>query len=278
MRLRTPALLDASRVCASVALILGTTASAVHAQRSDDDWLNDCRDRQRERETHCMVKVDRVQAGGTLRIDAGQNGGVAVYGSDRSDIEVHARVQAWAGSSEDAEALASDVKLDYGRGSIRADGPDAGRREGWSVSFVVYVPRQSDLDLLAHNGPVSATDVSGTIGARTQNGPVSLRGVSGEVNARTRNGPLNVELDGDRWNGQGLDAETTNGPVRLSIPEGYNARLETGTVNGHFDTEVPLQVTLQGRQRNRHIEATLGGGGPLIRAITTNGPVVIRKR
>ncbi len=278
MRLRISALLDASRMCATVALILGTSASAVHAQQSDDDWLNDCRDRQRDRPTQCQVKVDRVQAGGTLRIDAGQNGGVAVYGSDRGDIEVHARIQAWAGSSDDAEALAGDVKLDYGRGSIRADGPDTGRREGWSVSFVVYVPRQSDLDLLAHNGPVSATDVSGTIVARTQNGPVSLRGVSGEVNARTQNGPLNVELAGDRWDGEGLDAETRNGPVRLSIPEGYNARLETGTVNGRFDTEVPLQVTLQGRQRNRRIEATLGGGGPLIRAITTNGPVVIRKR
>jgi hypothetical protein len=102
--------------------------------------------------------------------------------------------------------------------------------------------------------------------------------VSGQVNARTQNGPLTVELHGAQWNGQGLDAETRNGPVRLSIPDGYNARLETGTVNGPFDTEVPLQVTLTGRQRSRRIEATLGSGGPLVRALTTNGPVVIRRK
>ncbi|MGD8279265.1 MAG: hypothetical protein PVH00_14605, partial [Gemmatimonadota bacterium] len=206
MQLRTPALLDVARAGAIIGLILGASASVLQAQQSDDEWLDNCRDRQRERATHCVVKVDRVEPGGTLRIDAGQNGGVAVYGTDRSDIEVHARIQAWAGSSGDAESLADDIQLDYGRGSIRADGPDTGRREGWSVSFVVYVPRQSDLDLLAHNGPVSATDVSGAIEARTQNGPVSLRGVSGDVNARTQNGPLNVELDGTGWNGQGLDA------------------------------------------------------------------------
>ena len=278
MRIPTSKLRDAARLGAAVALILGTSASVVHAQQSDDEWRNDCRDRQRERETRCVVKVDRMEAGGTLRVDAGQNGGVAVYGADRSDIEIHARIQAWAESAGDAESLAEDVSLDYGRGSIRADGPTTGRREGWSVSFVVYVPRQSDLDLQAHNGPVSATGVSGSIEARTQNGPLSLRSVSGQVNARTQNGPLDVELDGTRWTGQGLDAETRNGPVHLSIPDGYNARLETGTVNGPFDTEVPLQVTLQGRQRSRRIEATLGNGGPLIRAITTNGPVVIRRR
>jgi len=278
MQPRTPALRDVPRVGAIVALILGASASALHGQQSDDEWLDGCRDRQSQRATHCLVKVDRVAAGGTLVIDAGQNGGVAVYGAERTDIEVHARIRAWAPSSEDAESIAGDVRVDLGRGSVRADGPDAGRREGWSVSFVVYVPRRSDLDLRAHNGPVSAADVSGTIEARTQNGPVSLRGVSGEVNARTQNGPLNVELAGPRWDGEGLDAETRNGPVRLIIPDGYNARLETGTVNGRFDTEVPLQVTLMGRQRSRRIEATLGNGGPLIRAITTNGPVVIRKK
>lgn len=278
MRLRTPALQDVARAGAIVTLILGASAAALHAQQSDDEWLDNCHERQSQRETHCLVKVQRVEAGGTLVIDAGQNGGVAVYGTDRTDVEVHARIQAWAPSSGDAESLAGDVRLDLGRGSVRADGPAAGRREGWSVSFVVYVPRRSDLDLRAHNGPVSAADVAGAIEARTQNGPVSLRGVSGEVNARTQNGPLNVELAGSRWDGEGLDAETRNGPVRLTIPDGYNAKLETGTVNGPFDTDVPLQVTLMGRQRSRRIEATLGSGGPLIRAITTNGPVVIRKK
>jgi hypothetical protein len=262
----------------AVLVILGTAASPAHAQRTDDEWLENCRDQQRrDREAHCMVKVDRVRAGESLRVDAGQNGGVLVYGADRTDVEVHARVQAWAESAGDAESLAGAVRLNYEPGSIRADGPSAGRREGWAVTFVVYVPRRTDLDLQASNGPVSAADVMGTITATTRNGPVSLRSVGGDVTARTENGPITVDLEGDRWDGAGLDAQTRNGPINLRIPEGYNARLEAGTVNGPFNTDVPLQVTLLGRQRNRRVEATLGDGGPLIRAVTTNGPVNIRR-
>ena len=77
--------------------------------------------------------------------------------------------------------------------------------------------------------------------------------------------------------GVGLDAETRNGPVVISIPEGYNAELTTGTVNGPMDIGFP--ITVQGRigTGRRHLTTTLGSGGPSIRAVTTNGPAVIRK-
>ena len=72
-------------------------------------------------------------------------------------------------------------------------------------------------------------------------------------------------------------AETSNGPLTLEIPERYNAQLETGTVNGPFTSDIPLSVRLSGR-RTQRIEATLGSGGPPVRAVTTNGPVTIRAR
>ena len=74
--------------------------------------------------------------------------------------------------------------------------------------------------------------------------------------------------------GTGLDLRTTNGGVRLRIPEGYSARLETGTVNGGIDIDFP--VTVQGRL-GREFTTTLGGGGPLVRAETTNGQVRISR-
>jgi DUF4097 and DUF4098 domain-containing protein YvlB len=273
---RSPVLTLSSIAVAGLALL----PSGLSAQRSsDDEWLRDCRDSEDRgsRAVYCDVRVQTVAAGRTLRIDAGQNGGIHVVGSNRSDVEVHARVQARAETERDAEDVAKDVELRLEPGSISARGPSTGRRESWSVSFVVYVPNRSDLDLSAHNGPVGIDDVSGAIEATTVNGPLSLSGVAGDVTARTQNGPLNIDLTGSRWDGAGLDAETRNGPVHLSVPDGYSAALETGTVNGPFDTEVPLTVTQLGRV-NRRIESTLGSGGPRIRAITTNGPVVIRRR
>jgi DUF4097 and DUF4098 domain-containing protein YvlB len=111
----------------------------------------------------------------------------------------------------------------------------------------------------------------------TQNGPLMLSGVAGDVHARAQNGPLLVRLTGARWDGVGLDAETTNGPADLRIPEYYNAKIEFGTVNGPMDVGFPLTVTLNGRIRDR-ISTTLGSGGALIRVVSTNGPMTVRRQ
>ncbi|HEY7511481.1 MAG TPA: hypothetical protein VIG50_14565, partial [Vicinamibacteria bacterium] len=61
----------------------------------------------------------------------------------------------------------------------------------------------------------------------------------------------------------------------LVVPEGYNAELTTGTVNGGLDLDFP--VTVQGRIKKR-IEVTLGRGGAPVRAMTTNGGISLRRR
>src|SRR5690606_23477122 len=93
--------------------------------------------------------------------------------------------------------------------------------------------------------------------------------------ARTQNGPLTVRLTGSTWSGAGLDAEASNGPVTLYVPDGYSANLETGTINGPLSSDVPLTITRLGRRS--HIDTVLGSGGPRVRVVTTNGPVSIRR-
>ena len=58
------------------------------------------------------------------------------------------------------------------------------------------------------------------------------------------------------------------------MPEDYSARLETRTVNGNVDIDFP--VTVQG-SIGRSISTTLGDGGPLVRAVTTNGQVRVSR-
>ena len=138
------------------------------------------------------------------------------------------------------------------------------------------VPRHSDLTLSTQNGPLSVEDVAGRMDIQTQNGPLSLSGVGGDVHASAQNGPLTIDLQGTRWEGTGLDAETQNGPADLRIPDNYNAKIEFGTVNGPMDVGFPLTVTISGRVKDR-INTTLGNGGPPIRVVTTNGPMTVRR-
>ena len=72
-----------------------------------------------------------------------------------------------------------------------------------------------------------------------------------------------------------LDAVTTNGGVSLLVPENYSAHLETGTVNGHINLDFPINLI---GQIDRSIAVDLGSGGPLVRAITTNGGVSIHRK
>ena len=157
---------------------------------------------------------------------------------------------------------------------IHADGP-SGRSASWGVSFEVMVPLKSNLEVTTRNGPIALENVTGKISLEAENGPIALYGVGGDVRARAQNGPLHVELAGARWDGTGLDAQTVNGPVDLSILTNYSAHLETGTLNGPFDVDFPMTVTIHGRL-NR-ISTDLGSGGPSVRVLTTNGPVQVRK-
>jgi len=142
---------------------------------------------------------------------------------------------------------------------------------------MVEVPAQTNLNLMTHNGPISIDGMKSVIELSAKNGPLAVRrATGGEVRGRATNGPISVELEGRRWEGPGLDLETTNGPISLSIPEDYSATLEAGTVNGPMWINFPMTLTIHGRVAHR-ISTQLGSGGPLIRVVTTNGPASIRR-
>jgi DUF4097 and DUF4098 domain-containing protein YvlB len=253
---------------------------AAFAQDSDDEWVRDCRDNNRRDrlETYCTVRVETLRnAGSRLRATELRNGGASVRAWDRPDIEVHARIHARARSESEARDLAEQVRIETSGADIRSSGPRTSRDANWYVHYVIYAPTRTDVVVESTNGPVSVTGIDGRIEASTVNGPLSLRDLAGEVRASTQNGPLTVRLSGSIWRGAGLHAETRNGPVNLQIPDGYSARLETGTVNGPMESSIPLTVTFLGR-RNQQIESVLGNGGPTIHVTTQNGPLSIDRR
>jgi DUF4097 and DUF4098 domain-containing protein YvlB len=265
-------------VLAALVVSAALAPSSTPAQESDEEWLQRCEDDgwdDGRRERFCEVREYGFRPGGaTIRIDAGQNGGITVRGWERDSVAVSARVQVQARTMERAREAARSITIEADRDGIRSSAPSTASSTGWAVSYVVYVPRSSALRADTHNGPIGVHDVTGEMTLRAHNGPLSLRGVGGDVRARTTNGPLTVDLDGARWSGAGLDAETQNGPVHLTIPEGYSAELETGTTNGPMRIGFP--ITIQGRF-HKHINTKLGSGGPPVRVITTNGPLVVRR-
>lgn len=262
---------------AMLVIALTFAASPLLAQRiiQDDDWTDRCHRWNRDRDNYCESRQYGFRAPrGRIEVDGRQNGGVSIIGWDRDSVDVIARVQATADDLDEARALAKEIEVSVANGRISADGPSTRRRMSRSVSYEIRVPRAAALDLRAYNGGIKVRDVTGDVEMEAHNGPISVVAGGGNIRGRTQNGPITAELTGTRWQGAGLDLETTNGPVTLEIPERYAARLEAGTTNGPMTTDFP--ITVQGRI-GRRIETTFNGGGPTIRMITTNGPIALRR-
>lgn len=230
-----------------------------------------------DREGVCEVRQYTVAPGAdALTVDAAPNGGIQVQGGPRGDILVFAKVVATADSEQRAREIAAGVRVDAASDRISAEGPSGlGRRENWHVSYRIAVPAQTSLSLRSSNGGISVADVEGRLEFRTVNGGIKLSRLAGEVTGRTSNGGVDVDLDGASWVGAGLDVETSNGGVRLRLPEQYSARLEASTVNGGLHLDFP--ITVQGRV-SRAISTNIGAGGPLIRVKTSNGGIRVTKK
>ncbi|MDH3496379.1 MAG: DUF4097 domain-containing protein [Gemmatimonadota bacterium] len=262
----------ARTVCLLSVGVLLTAVGAASAQGPDP---LSCHDRGSDDERFCEMRETTLPAGrDPIEVDGGPNGGIRVLGWDGRDIKVRARVTAAARSDARARELADGVEI-TADGAIRARGPRAGRREWWAVTFEVLVPRHANLDLRTTNGGIRVEDVRGRIRFATTNGGVRLAALAGDVAGRTTNGGVEVVLTGSRWDGEGLDAQTTNGGVRLLIPDGYSAHLEASTRNGGLSVDFP--ITVQGLV-GKSLSFDLGTGGPTVRLRTTNGSVRLQRQ
>jgi DUF4097 and DUF4098 domain-containing protein YvlB len=232
-----------------------------------------CEARDSHEDNRYTVAVEKsgTLAGAALeRINPSPNGAVIIHGSDRNDVSIRACIHATAPSEQEARSLANDIQISKGAGNIEPDGPRTDHDRHWSVSYEIWLPKQSNLDVKTVNGAIKIADVRGTIDTSNVNGGMELLRLGGEVKSSTVNGGVKVELGGSTWEGNGLSVSTTNGGIRFNVPASYSANVETSTVNGGIHCDFPISV--QGRLE-KHVSFQLGSGGPQIRTSTVNGGI-----
>jgi hypothetical protein len=232
-------------------------------------------------ESACEMRESTMAATGRLEVNAAPNGGIRVAGWDRAEILVRAQVRARADTRSEAGQLLKEVRIVSAAGKVESDGP---RWEGvrnntrsWSVSFEIFVPKRGDLKLETVNGGINVADVTGNIEAGTVNGGLNFARTGGKVKGETVNGGISMDLDGSTWQGEGIDLETVNGGVKLSVPAAYSAQLKASTVHGGVSADFP-GADISGKYANKSMNLTLGSGGPLVKLQTVNGGVSVKKK
>jgi hypothetical protein len=214
-----------------------------------------------------------------VTVDVKRHGSISIRGGDCSDILVRSCVQAWGISDEAAHALASNIGIKEGS-AIRAES-GAANENIWSVSAVsyeIFVPRRTNLNLSTWNGNISISNVEGNLQFIALNGNLNLENLAGDVRGKTTNGNVGVKLSGNSWIGMGLDVETTNGNVGLIVPQNYAASLETGTAMGELIGSINPDMKKKVRPGGRQILTKLNSGGVPIRLKTTVGNISVNSR
>jgi len=255
----------------SLPIALLISGSALLAQQSKPTL--DCNNGHHggNRAEFCEMREQTIAGGGIISVDASPNGGISVKGWDQSTVLVRAQVRAEAGTDDQAKALAQQITVQTA-GPIRAMGPAQNKENNWSVSFEIFVPSRSSVNLETVNGGVSISDVNGNLEFKTTNGGLHLQRVAGYVHGHTINGGVSIELAGDHWDGQGLDVTTNNGGVSLKVPQNYSAQFEASTQNGKIRA-----AELSTTEDKTHVSTALGRGGALLKVTTTNGGVSVSK-
>src|SRR5713101_5281382 len=232
--------------------------------------------------------VSKAEAA-VLRVHEVENGGVQVQGWDKDVYSVTACKAAVGG---DAARLLSQIKLAVQGGEVSVSGPH-GDREDWTVYLLIRTPRSADIEVTAHNGPVSFYTVDGKITTRATNGPISIKDCSGEANIsaengpisfsgtsgklrlHTQNGPISVSL-GANWDGSELVADAVNGPLTLRVPPGFRSSFLVES-NGHSPVSCHASICADARKTwdDEHRRIEYGSGSPVIRLSTENGPISV---
>jgi hypothetical protein len=151
---------------------------------------------------------------------------------EQTDVRLRTRVEGYADAASRARELVAGVRVTALGGRLRTDGPMALDNEHWATTFYLDVPANTQLAINTNNGGISLEEFNGAAVLRASNGSIRLRAAAGDIKGHTQNGGLRIELAGSRWEGQGLDVETRNGSVRLTLPANYSAEFETAPYTG----------------------------------------------
>ncbi len=164
----------------------------------------------------------------------------------------------------------------------------------WNSGASVHVraPWGSALKLDSSNGPIHVQGIEGPVQARSTNGRIEIKEAVGPLSLTTTNGPIDVEasraiLTAESSNGsirfRGSLApgqstiHTSNGRVRLALPEHQNVRIDARTHNGEIDSDFDFDRA-ENRNHSKHLLAVLGHDPEATLTVrTSNGKIDIEE-
>jgi DUF4097 and DUF4098 domain-containing protein YvlB len=229
------------------------------------------------RASETWTRTYPLEAGGRIHV-INTNGKVEVEAYDGSSVEVKAEKLARAMTEEAAKEILKQVEIkdEASATQIRLETKHPRRFSGGriEVKYHIRVPLTAKVNLETTNGGIEVVGVRGEVQAETVNGGVVGRKLGSAIKASSVNGGLVIDV---ATVAAGITLETTNGGIRLTLPEKAKADISARVTNGGISVS-ELELDQVGEKTRRRLEGRLNGGGPKIDLETTNGGIRISAR
>jgi DUF4097 and DUF4098 domain-containing protein YvlB len=216
------------------------------------------------------------------------NGFIEVEGWNKNIVLIEAEKIVNASNSRRAESLLKEIEIEIShkndeiviethlpknKPSGLMDWIFSGNNSA-SVQYKIYVPTGANLDMKTTNGNITVANIEGRLNFKTTNGKIKGEDLSGRVDAHTTNGSIMINFN-EIFSNNDMGFYTTNGTIKVSLPDDINCNIQAKTTNGTLNTEFPLLIN--GKHHSKRIAGEINGGGALLEFVTTNGSIHINK-
>ena len=213
-------------------------SSLLYAQSSDDAY-----------------RTEEFGVSGPVSLEVQTSGGsISVFGSNENEVQVEMYVRKRGDYVEPGEADLNDYDIEISRDGNKikaiADRKSGNWNwnNGYSISFVVYTPRETRTRLKTSGGSLTAKNLEGTQELKTSGGSITTEGIQGDMILKTSGGSINMtdisgKVEAKTSGGTiragsligGLEAKTSGGSIRLTGVEGnVDAHTSGGSINAEI--------------------------------------------
>ncbi len=184
--------------------------------------------------TETVWHTETIPVALPARLEAETSGGfITVSSHDQNEITIHISVKKDGRYLSEGEEVPVEVNINEDTHSVEIDSRVTGRSRwfrigpGITISYRIYVPRQTEVHAKTSGGSVTASDIDHPVSLITSGGPVTVSNVTGDVLARTSGGPISIsDVIGN------VTARTTGGGIRVTDASGkMNLRTSGGPIN-----------------------------------------------
>lgn len=220
------------------------------------------------------------------------NGNIDIRSWGKDEIEIIAYKKTRSSNMDQAREIMKDLEIDIhltgNKVEVITSRPHKKDRGGgffswllsggdnnYSVNYEITVPTKLDLNIHSTNGSINLNDCEGRLRLETTNGKITAEEVKGLVRGKTTNGSINVSFE-RVYPDDDMTFTSTNGSIKIYLPENLNADFRAQTTNGSIHCELP--VTEYYNESKKKVSGMINDGGAQIYLKTTNGSVKLYKK